>query len=73
MEGIRIQTIGEPGQGADQIPAEVMAVIASALAAYRDLEPAGARIRVVRRQFPYPFSTWSMAGRQELMNQRQIG
>ncbi|MFY9603237.1 MAG: hypothetical protein WAR00_01090 [bacterium] len=51
----------------------MMAVIASALAAYRDLEPAGARIRVVRRQFPYPFSTWSMAGRQELMNQRQIG
>jgi sodium pump decarboxylase gamma subunit len=65
-----VQTMEEPVQGEetrDQIPAEVVAVIAGALAAYLDAEPAGVRLRVVRRQFPFPFSAWSMAGRQELM------
>ncbi|HHW55339.1 MAG: OadG family protein [bacterium] len=65
-----MQTMEEPVQGAetkDQIPAELVAVIAGALAAYLDAEPAGVRLRVVRRQFPFPFSAWSMAGRQELM------
>ena len=56
-----------PVESIEQIPAEVVAVIASALAAYLDEHPAGVRIRVIRRQFPSPFSTWSMAGRQELM------
>ncbi|MGI6142933.1 MAG: OadG family protein [bacterium] len=57
----------------DQIPAEVVAVITSSIAAYLDTAPAGVRIRVVRRQIPLPLSSWSMAGRQEQMNQRQMG
>jgi sodium pump decarboxylase gamma subunit len=56
----------------DQEAAEVVAVIASALAAYLDTAPASVKIRIVRRQIPSPFSTWSMAGRQELMNQHRI-
>lgn len=63
------QIRGQP----DEVPAEVVAVIAASIAAYLGTAPEGVKIRVVRRQILAPWSAWSMAGRQEQMNLRKLG
>ena len=73
---VAVQPDPVPDQDTDEIPAEVIAVIAGSIAAYLDTTAPsflGAKIKVVRRQIPLPASLWSMAGRQEQMNLRQMG